>query len=260
MNQIQINKLKENNDVHENEFVINTNKHFENKCFEENNIPSFGEYPPSVDLDNKYNLCDKYFNDGDASELTVKPCQSNYEIVEPMENSDAFDEKIKNIIQKEFNFTFNSTSSRTKNEIDTKSENNINIYTLYIDSLKKINDNFDPLVITNILELKLLDNLGIKPIIDSCVVCGNTNNIVTISSYKGGYLCNNCVGNEKIYLTKTIKLLRMLYYVDISKIEKIEVSDKVKNELNEFIDDYYDRYSGLYLKTKSFLKNLNKIK
>ena len=141
-----------------------------------------------------------------------------------------------------------------------KHENNINIYTLYIDSLKKINDNFDPLVITNILELKLLDNLGIKPIIDSCVVCGNTNNIVTISSYKGGYLCNNCVGNEKIYLTKTIKLLRMLYYVDISKIEKIEVSDKVKNELNEFIDDYYDRYSGLYLKTKSFLKNLNKIK
>ena len=141
-----------------------------------------------------------------------------------------------------------------------KHENNINIYTMYIDSIKKINDNFDPLVITNILELKLLDNLGIKPIIDSCVVCGNTNNIVTISSYKGGYLCNNCVGNEKIYLTKTIKLLRMLYYVDISKIEKIEVSDKVKSELNEFIDDYYDRYSGLYLKTKSFLKNLNKIK
>jgi len=128
MNQIQINKLKKNNDVHENEFVINTNKHFEKKCFEENNIPSFGEYPPSVDLDNKYNLCDKYFNDGDASELTVKPFQSNFEIVEPMENSDAFDEKIKNIIQKEFNFTFNSTSSRTKNEIDAKSENNINIY------------------------------------------------------------------------------------------------------------------------------------
>ncbi len=140
-----------------------------------------------------------------------------------------------------------------------KHENNIGIYNLYIEGLKKINDGFDPLVITNILELKLLDNLGIRPVIDSCVSCGNINGIVTISSYKGGYLCNNCYQNEKIVHTKTIKLIRMFYYVDISKIEKIDISDAIKNEINEFIDDYYDRYSGLYLKTKSFLKNINKI-
>jgi len=140
-----------------------------------------------------------------------------------------------------------------------KHENNKNIYTLYIDSIKKINDGFDPMVITNILELKLLDSLGIRPVIDSCVSCGNMNGIVTISSYKGGYLCNNCCNNEKIVHTKTIKLIRMFYYVDISKIDKIEISDTIKNEINEFIDDYYDRYSGLYLKTKTFLKNLNKI-
>ena len=35
--------------------------------------------------------------------------------------------------------------------------------------------------------------------------------------------------------------------------------DIVKRELNEFIDDYYDRYSGLYLKSKMFLKNLQNI-
>ena len=140
-----------------------------------------------------------------------------------------------------------------------KHENNKNIYNLYIDSIKKINDMFDPMVITNILELKLLDNLGIRPVIDSCVSCGNLNGIVTISSYKGGYLCQNCYHNEKIVHTKTIKLIRMFYYVDIAKIEKIDISDTIKSEINEFIDDYYDRYSGLYLKTKTFLKNLNKI-
>ena len=140
-----------------------------------------------------------------------------------------------------------------------KHENNKNIYNLYIDSIKKINDGFDTMVITNILELKLLDNLGIRPVIDSCVSCGSMNDIVTISSYKGGYLCNNCCYNEKIVHTKTIKLIRMFYYVDIAKIDKIDISDTIKNEINEFIDDYYDRYSGLYLKTKTFLKNLNKI-
>jgi len=140
-----------------------------------------------------------------------------------------------------------------------KQENNKNIYKLYIDSIKKINELFDPMVITNILELKLLDNQGIRPAIDSCVSCGSLNGIVTISSYKGGYLCQKCLGNEKIVHTKTIKLIRMFYYVDIAKIDKIDISDTIKNEINEFIDDYYDRHSGLYLKTKTFLKNLNKI-
>ena len=51
----------------------------------------------------------------------------------------------------------------------------------------------------------------------------------------------------------------MFYYVDISKISKTEISLNIKKEINEFIDDYYSRYTGLYLKSKEFLKNLNKI-
>lgn len=140
-----------------------------------------------------------------------------------------------------------------------KHEENKEIYNLLIASLKKIEEDFDPQVITNILELKLLEYLGIKPIIDSCVNCGTKDNIVTISSYKGGYLCKNCANNEPIVNIKTIKLLRMFYYVDIDKISKINISDNIKLELNRFIDDYYDRYSGLYLKSKTFLNNLNLI-
>ena len=139
-------------------------------------------------------------------------------------------------------------------------DSNMDIYHLLIDSLKKIDEGYDYEVITNILELKLLDYLGIKPNIDSCVNCGNKNDIVTISSYKGGYLCKNCAHNEVIVNIKTIKLLRMFYYVDISKISKLDVSDNIKKELNNFIDDYYDRYSGLYLKSKEFLKNLQNIR
>lgn len=138
-------------------------------------------------------------------------------------------------------------------------DSSVDIYNLLIASLKKINEGYDYEVITNILELKLLTYLGIKPVIDSCVNCGNKNDIVTISSYKGGYLCKDCARDEVIVNIKTIKLLRMFYYVDINKISKIDVSDNIKKELNRFIDDYYDRYSGLYLKSKSFLRNLQNI-
>ena len=138
-------------------------------------------------------------------------------------------------------------------------DSSIDIYNLLIASLKKINEGYDYEVITNILEIKLLAYLGIKPVIDSCVSCGNKEDIVTISSYKGGYLCKNCVYGEAIVNIKTIKLLRLFYYVDINKISKIDISENIKKELNRFIDDYYDRYSGLYLKTKMFLKNLQNI-
>ena len=140
-----------------------------------------------------------------------------------------------------------------------KHGSNIDIYNLLIASLKKIDEGYDYEVITNILELKLLEYLGIKPVIDSCVSCGRKTDIVTISSYKGGYLCKNCAHDEVIVNIKTIKLLRMFYYVDIDKISKLDISDNIKRELNRFIDDYYDRYSGLYLKSKMFLKNLQNI-
>lgn len=130
------------------------------------------------------------------------------------------------------------------------------VYEFLISGLTKIDEGFDALVITNIIELKYLDLLGCMPMLDECVVCGNKNNIATISSYKGGYLCNKCRGNEKIVDEKTIKLLRMFYYVDIDKITKLEISDKNKLEINNFIDEYYDRYTGLYLKSKSFIKML----
>lgn len=137
-----------------------------------------------------------------------------------------------------------------------KHEENLNIYDLYIASINKINKGYDPLVISNILKLKLLDNLGIKPVIDKCVVCGSTKDIVTVSSYLGGFVCKNCINNEPIVDIKTINLIRGFYYVDISKISKLEILDKNKKEIDTFINDYYDRYSGIYLKSKSILDNI----
>ena len=130
------------------------------------------------------------------------------------------------------------------------------IFDLFINGLIKINDDFDPMIITNIIELKYLNYLGVMPILDCCSVCGSNKKIVTVSSFSGGYLCVNCYKNEYIVDEKTVKLLRMFNYVDISKIKELNILPKNKNEINRFLENYYDRYTGIYLKSKDFLTQL----
>ena len=137
-----------------------------------------------------------------------------------------------------------------------KQNNNEDIYNLLISSLLKINNGLNPMVITNILELKLLDYLGVGISFNSCAKCGSTHNIVTIDPDIGGYICQNCYTNEILYDEKTLKMLRMYYLVDINTITDLKISDKVIKNINYFINTYYDRYTGLYLKSKKFLNEM----
>ena len=137
-----------------------------------------------------------------------------------------------------------------------KETNNYDLFDIMESAIIKINNLFDPMIITNIVELKFLEYLGVKPILDYCSICGSKNEIMTISSDSGGYVCKNCYTNEYITDIKTIKLLRMFYYVNISKIKELNILDKNKYEINKFLEGYYEKYTGLYLKSKDFLKSI----
>ena len=130
------------------------------------------------------------------------------------------------------------------------------ILTLLISALDKIENGLSPAVVTNILELKYLDFLGVSPVVTGCAVCGKTTNIVSLSPTAGGFICKDCYQNEGYYSDKAIKLLQMYYYVDLEKITKIDVNSKVNEEINKFLEDYYDRYTGIYLNSKKMLKNV----
>lgn len=133
------------------------------------------------------------------------------------------------------------------------------IFNILKNTLLKLEEGLSPLQLTNILELKLLEFLGVSPNLDSCAICGNNKSIVTLSSSHGGYICKNCYSNEYIVSEKTIKIIRMYNYIDISTITKLEVSKEVTKEINTFLDEYYDRYTGLYVKSKDFIKKVNSL-
>lgn len=140
-----------------------------------------------------------------------------------------------------------------------KQNNDLDIFHIFINTILKLNEKKNPLILTNILELKYLDYLGVGLNLDSCIKCGSKKNIVTLDPDEGGYICKNCYSNERLLNSKSIKLLRMYYLIDIKTISDIKISSSIAEEINYFLDKYYDRYTGLYLKSKNFLKKINSL-
>lgn len=136
-----------------------------------------------------------------------------------------------------------------------KESSNSEVYDILISALLKIEDNFDPKIITNIVEIQYLSYIGISLCLDSCVNCGSTK-VVTLSTSRGGYLCSNCRQSEPILDGKILKLLRLYNYVDISKISNLDIDNEVSNAIDRIISEYYEDYSGVSTKSKKFLKEI----
>lgn len=130
------------------------------------------------------------------------------------------------------------------------------LYKLYIEGVQKINEGLNPLVITNILELKYLPFLGVGLELDACRMCGNKTDIVTIDADEGGYVCQSCYTNQILVNRKTVQMIRMYYYVEIDSIRELKISEEVIKEINFFINRYYERYTGLFLNSKKFLNKM----
>lgn len=128
----------------------------------------------------------------------------------------------------------------------------IEVYDIYLSSLSKLNECLNPVVITQIVRLKLLDYLGVKPSIDACSVCGSSKDIVTMDHSSYGFLCKNCHTNEKLTNEASLKTLRMLYYVDIDKIRTLNIEEKEITDIETFLEEYYENNTGIFLNNKRY--------
>lgn len=134
-----------------------------------------------------------------------------------------------------------------------KQNNNSEIYDLLLLGLDKIDECLDVLALVNIIEVKLLKYLGLKLHLDNCVVCGG-NDITYLSIDYSGYLCKNC---SKISMDKKIlKLIKVYDKVDLKKLDSFNVSNDIVSVIDKFIDEYYLKYTGLYLQSKKFFKSV----
>ena len=133
-----------------------------------------------------------------------------------------------------------------------KENNDKDIYNLLVPALIKINDGLSPELISNIIEIKLLDYLGVSLNLEECSLCGNKDDLITIDITSGGVICKNCYNDGYIMNDKALHLMSLLKKVDINKLEKLEITDdEIFKEIDKFIYEYYSSYTGIYLKKKN---------
>ena len=137
------------------------------------------------------------------------------------------------------------------------------IFELLYQTLTYLNEGYDPEILKNIYEMKMLPVLGLYPILNQCAVCGDKEGQFSFSIREGGIICHRCLTKDPYHLKispATIKLLRIFYFFDLNRLGNISVKAETKAELKKVIDTYYNEYSGLYLKTKKFIEQLDQLK
>jgi DNA repair protein RecO (recombination protein O) len=134
------------------------------------------------------------------------------------------------------------------------------LFELLYQTLNYINEGLDIEILTMIYELKMLQVIGLYPHLSSCVNCGRTESVFSFSIQEGGFLCHICSEKDPNRLQispATVRLLRLFYSFDIKRLGNISVKNETKAELKMVITRFYEEYSGLMLKSKRFLNQLD---
>lgn len=124
-------------------------------------------------------------------------------------------------------------------------------------------ENIDMEYVTLCFELKFLDYIGFRPIVNTCVNCYNNdfkNPVFNI--YEGGILCEKCSSNFEHNLRLNITTVKLMDYIlknDLLSCSKAKVSKYLINELSKILKIYINEYLGkTNEKSLNVLKSLNK--
>ncbi len=135
------------------------------------------------------------------------------------------------------------------------------LYELLKESLALIDEGYDPEVITNIVEVQLLEPFGVGPNFQGCAICHKTKGVFDYSDKYHGILCSEhfMEDSRRLHIDpKAVHLVRLYSVIKLGKIGEISITDSTQSEIKKLVDHIYAESVGLQLKSKSFIDNLYK--
>ena len=126
-------------------------------------------------------------------------------------------------------------------------------------TLDLMDQGLDYEVLTNIFEIQILSRFGVQLNWHDCAFCHRSGLAFDFSFKYGGLVCPDHYHEDerRCHLNPNVLfLIGQFQAVKFHDLETISLGRDIKQELRQFIDQLYDEYVGLHLKSKKFIDSL----
>jgi DNA repair protein RecO (recombination protein O) len=133
------------------------------------------------------------------------------------------------------------------------------VFQLLLTTYHYLDDEKDPEILARLFEIKMLTVGGYRPELNQCVACGNIEGTFGFSVKEGGFLCDQCQHEDPQRIRmqlSSLKVLRLLYKLDVHRLGNISVKPETKEELKKVLWLFMDHHTPLRLKSRSFLEKM----
>ncbi|TVX94290.1 DNA repair protein RecO [Paenibacillus agilis] len=127
--------------------------------------------------------------------------------------------------------------------------------------MRAIREGKDAQVTTHIFEMKLCQAVGVAPSVDSCVVCGRTDELTGFGWRLGGAICSRCRPREHgryVCSGNILKLMQVFIKTDLRRLGDITLKQETKLQLRDCMRGYMDTHIGVRCKSLQFLEQMEK--
>ncbi|PKM48095.1 MAG: DNA repair protein RecO [Firmicutes bacterium HGW-Firmicutes-8] len=119
----------------------------------------------------------------------------------------------------------------------------------------------DPELVTRAFEIRIMDLMGYRPHLESCVHCGRPigGPRVAFSSRMGGSLCEICAGHHpdcQVCSLGSLNMLKQLASWDIKRLGVLKLTGETKREIGEIMKTYISCRLDKEIKSAEFLHSL----
>jgi DNA repair protein RecO (recombination protein O) len=136
-------------------------------------------------------------------------------------------------------------------------ENNPSLedYQMLVDCLNVLDQGYQPLLVYLLFNVFILKQNGVSMNVDGCVICGSTK-VLSVSLEDGGFVCEQHLHQHPLYSLDLLKAFRHIHKVSIRNIDSLTLDEKVIKELIPLIDTMVEDYTGISLRTKTFIQQI----
>lgn len=134
------------------------------------------------------------------------------------------------------------------------------LYQFTSEALHKMDDGEDGETILNIFELQVMQRFGVSLNWQRCGVCGKTQGRFDFSSKYNGILCETHwhLDPHRYHAdVRAIYFLRLFAAISYEKISSINLKPETKAAIRQTLDQLYEEYIGLHLKSKKFIDQMS---